>query len=619
MLAAAAGKAAKVDVSALASLPSILGNSDPLHFAQMLPSMQSSSELDAGIHIQGCDHQHNLISIDGVPVYDASHLLGLFSVFNPGHFKSMTYSTVADGVNRLGGSIDMQTDRDIPSATGGEVSLGLMSAQGTLRVPVSQKAVLAISGRRSFLNLLYGNAVELDGEPLQYGFSDLNATAVWAPSAKDCIWADFYYGSDELDAGMGSYGLATKADWDNFAASLHWRHSKLEQLAYISERNLDVLVNWHLKEVDTPSFIRTAGYKASWTTDALRLCADIALHRALPQDPAINGETADYSSDNAQRASECRISAGWKGRAGLRLDYSAEIAGSWYNTPETGSSFSASPEASVSLNLFRSGRIDLRGGIRHQYLFQTGLSNLSFPVEFWLPAGQYGTIQRSVWGSLSYNLDIHGGDVRLCTELYSRWLAGQVEYTGTLLDFINGTYSLEESLKQGDGHNFGLNLMLHKMTGLLTGWAGLSIGRSLRRFDGKTWPSNHERLAEFNLVASYKAGRWDFGGTFLAAGGTPFTEAREFYLFNGGIATVFGEHNAARLNPVFRLDLNARLTFRTGRNLQHGLNFSVYNATAHRQEQYRSLKIHDKQKGFGYVPVYLGIRVLPSISYFARF
>ena len=59
MLAAAAGKAAKVDVSALASLPSILGNSDPLHFAQMLPSMQSSSELDAGIHIQGCDHQHN--------------------------------------------------------------------------------------------------------------------------------------------------------------------------------------------------------------------------------------------------------------------------------------------------------------------------------------------------------------------------------------------------------------------------------------------------------------------------------------------------------------------------------------------------------------------------------
>ena len=619
LLAAAAGKAAKVDVGAMAGLPSILGNADPLHFAQMLPSMQSSSELDAGIHIQGCDHQHNMISIDGVPIYDASHLLGLFSVFNPGHFKTMTYSTVAEGVNRLGGSIDMQTDKSVAESMGGEASLGLISAQGTVRVPLSRKGTLTVSGRRSFLDILYGNSIKIDDAPLDYGFTDLNATAVWAPSGRDRIWADFYYGSDHLDSGMQSYDISTTADWSNTAASLHWRHSRLEQTLYHSLHRNKVLVDWQMRRITTPSHMQSTGYRAVWRNDALQFGADIAMHEALPQSPSVSGGSTDYEPESIQRAGEGRISAGWKGSCGLRLDYSANMAGSWYYTPENGSQFSLSPEASVSLNFFRSGRVELRGGLRHQYLFQTGLSNLGFPVEFWLPAGRYGKPQKSLWSSLSYNLDIHGGDACFCAELYGRSLSGQLEYTGTLLDFINGSYSLRDALEQGDGRNYGVNLMLHKMTGRLTGWAGFSLGRSLRTFDGDTWPSNHERLAEFNLVGSYKIGSWELGGTFLAAGGTPFTKAREFYLVNGRLVAVFGEHNAARLAPYIRLDLNARLNFRSRGRLQQGLNFSVYNATAHKQEIYRSLKIHRNAGTFGYVPMYLGVTVLPSVAYFIRF
>ena len=85
------GHAARVNLDQIEAFPSLLGNADPLRFAQMLPSMQSTSELDAGIHIQGCEHQHNLIALDGIPIYGATHLMGLFSVFNPSHFKSMTY------------------------------------------------------------------------------------------------------------------------------------------------------------------------------------------------------------------------------------------------------------------------------------------------------------------------------------------------------------------------------------------------------------------------------------------------------------------------------------------------------------------------------------------------
>ena len=380
-----------------------------------------------------------------------------------------------------------------------------------------------------------------------------------------------------------------------------------------------MLVDWKLREVHSPSHIRTTGYKACWKPGRLRIDTDLALHEALPQSPSVSGGDVDYAPESIQRASENRLSAAWQGSAGLRLDYTALIAGTWYHTLETGSRFSLSPEASVSLNLFRAGRLDLRGGIRHQYLFQTGLSNLGFPLEFWLPAGRYGTPQRSVWGSLSYNLDIHGGDVRFCAELYSRQLSGQIEYTGTLLDFLNGTYELDKALQQGDGHNFGLNLMLHKMTGRLTGWAAFSLGRSLRHFEGRTWPSNHERLAEFKLLASYRTGRWDLGGTFLAAGGTPFTEAEEFYLLNGQMVAVFGEHNSSRLAPYIRLDLDARYSFRSRGRFSHGLDFCLYNATAHRQEVFRSMKTDGQDGAFGYVPMYLGVTILPSVSYYVRF
>ena len=82
--------------------PSLLGNADPLRFVRMLPGVVTGSELDAGIHVQGTEHQHTLISVEGVPIYGASHLLGLFSVFIPSHYGAMEYSSGSREANRLG-------------------------------------------------------------------------------------------------------------------------------------------------------------------------------------------------------------------------------------------------------------------------------------------------------------------------------------------------------------------------------------------------------------------------------------------------------------------------------------------------------------------------------------
>jgi hypothetical protein len=198
-------------------------------------------------------------------------------------------------------------------------------------------------------------------------------------------------------------------------------------------------------------------------------------------------------------------------------------------------------------------------------------------------------------------------------------LGNQLEFTSGFQDLLTGTYSLDRSLQGGNGYAYGLNLLLRKTSGRLTGWAGLSAGRSMRSFDGGVWPSNHERLVEFDLVAAYSVGRWDLGGTVVAAGGTPFTEVKEYYLINHQIVSVLGPRNGGRLGPYFRLDLNARLRLRDHGRMQHGLNFSVYNATAHNQEIYRRVHSDRENLKIEFETMHLGITILPSVGYYLKF
>ena len=132
-----------VDMSLMDYMPRILGNADPIHYAQLLPGVQTNSEYDAGLHVQGCDNSHNYVSLDGVPIYNATHLLGFFSIFNASHFSEMSLtksSTSASFPNRLGGSVDMLTPtwiygEDSLQANGkhGEIAVGPMSSQGTVK------------------------------------------------------------------------------------------------------------------------------------------------------------------------------------------------------------------------------------------------------------------------------------------------------------------------------------------------------------------------------------------------------------------------------------------------------------------------------------------------------
>ena len=615
----------KVDIEGLAKLPGILGSSDPLRFIRLLPSVQTGSEIDAGIHIQGCDHSHNLISIDGTPIYGASHLLGIFSVFNPAHFGTMNYGTTAGTLGRLGGYVDMLPDRSIPSrSTKGDFSLGLVAAQGNLKLRTGDNSALSLSARRSFLNELYRPFLTVDEDPFLYGFGDVNLGWAWAPSAKDRIYADAFYSSDAADYTSIENHLGVKMGWSNASAALHWQHRSaetlLKQSIFITQYSARADISYSLESGFVPYHTRNAGYKTAVQWQDFDFGADILYYDILLPSPVHeSGSMTAGIAKETQQALESRIRAAWSRYLSLCWKIRADLAGGWYLSPEKESIWQLDPSLAISYDMFRAGKLDLRAGSATQNIFLTGVSSMGFPIEFNFLAGKYGSPQRSLWASLAYNLYFRQEAWAFSAELYWRRLRNQVEYTGTLMDYLRADSSLADMLTTAEGWNYGINLILHKQAGKLSGWLSASLGRSLRQGeDGSIWPSNFERLIEVNAVATWTERKWDAGGTFIAASGTPFTAPQSFYLLDSRLICLYGPRNGARLAPYIRLDLNFNWYFRKDTTLTHGINFSIYNALARNNEL--SYRFYYREDGsFAYAPFSFALRLMPGIGWFCKF
>ena len=196
------GGASVIGMELMRSMPRILGNADPLHYAQTLPGVQTGAEFDAGLHIQGSDNTHNLVSLNGVPIYNATHLLGFFSVFNATHFASMRLAkspSAPSSANRLGGFVDMTVADTVARRASGDVSVGPLSSQATVTLPVGRGVSVALSARAAYANLLYSHWLKVDGEPLDYFFHDYNLTFAWQPDARNRLWLEAYYGGDDAN------------------------------------------------------------------------------------------------------------------------------------------------------------------------------------------------------------------------------------------------------------------------------------------------------------------------------------------------------------------------------------------------------------------------------------
>ena len=617
------------DMKAMHDLPKILGNADPMHYTQLLPGVQTCSEYDAGLHVQGCDNSHNLIAIADVPIYNASHLLGFFSIFNASHFPIMRFEKSPSGAssaNRLGGTLSMELPHTLPTAINGEFSIGPISSQGTFRIPTSTKGGLYISLRAAYMNLFYGQWLKIDNTQMNYHFQDYNLTYLHQPNSQNKLWLNFYYGNDNVGMTETDITSDTQLKWENTLASAAWQHqaenSTLTQQIYYTGYNNRFEMQTTGYDFRLPSHIYSYGYKSKWEYSHLKTGVDIAIHHVQPQKPQLTGiSPIVHHTQQEIESQEYAFYADYSQPIG-KFILNGGVRGTFYKVEKNKEYASLDPNLSLSYRPNNEGVISLSYGWKHQYLFRTGFSGMGLPTEFWFSCGENNAPQYAQYVTVNYETELFNGDYALSTQAYYKKMYHQVEYRGNMLDFIYTSYDLSDVLLKGEGENYGLNVMLHKRTGRLTGWFGYAWGRALRRFDHpdypSTYPASHERPHEFNLVATYRLhNRWSVGGTFVYASGTPFTAPKHFYIMDSQIVTAYGEHNANRLKPYSRLDLSVNYNFKKSEQRESGINLSLYNALSHDNNLFRRMRIYKGK--FGYQPVRFLIKVLPSINYYYKF
>lgn len=623
-------KIMRMDMEFMHRLPKILGNADPLHYTQMLPGVQTNAEYDAGLHIQGCENSHNLISIEGVPVYNASHLLGFFSTFNPSHFTGMSITKNAsaqEGHSRIGGIMNMELDDSVPQNTNGEVSAGLVSTQGTVRIPFGQKAALFTSLRISYLNLIYSPLLKIDNGQLKYSFGDANISYLQKIGKSHTLHIDFYSGVDKakLENPNKSIFSNNRTTWGNLSGAIHWNYrfteGYLKQSLYFSGYRNDLSIDGDYS-LRLPSEIYDLGYRATATYRNLETGFSIINHNITPQVPEYEkANIAVNAKDYKQHPIECSIYAAYKGNFLKNLYYDIALKGDFYSDLKGFIYPALNPYAMLAYDSWKAGRIELSYSLQHQYLLNCGFTSLGMPVEFWIGADVQNRPQYAHSFQLAYKRELFKGKYEISAEIYYKRLYNQIEYNGNPLDILNKAYSLENIIIRGHGYNYGANIMLNKLTGKLTGWISYSFGRALRQFDlyGKKWfPANHERIHELNIVAAYKIGRrFDIGGTFSYASGTPFTSVKYFYLMNNNIMTEFGEHNGNRLNDYIRLDISANYDIVKKDRHTAGINLSIYNVLCRKNEIYYGLKVGNNS--FSFCSRSFLTSILPSISFYYKF
>lgn len=632
-----------ISMSLMDEMPHILGNADPLHYAQLLPGVQTNSEYDAGLHIQGCDNSHNYVSLGGAPVYNAAHLLGFFSIFNAGHFTEMSLQkspVSASFPNRLGGRVDMLTptwlaaeDSLSVGAVHGELSVGPMSSQGTLRLPVGKRSLLLLSARAAYLNLLYSKWLEVDGDEVKYDFSDYNLSYITQLDDANVLKIEGYWGYDNMKIGQASYGLQGKLKWDNTMAALHWySRSKdgldeggkdwlMEQMVYYSRYANRLNVGEYSFQVGMRSFIFDLGYKGNFSWGRWRMGAEVVRHQLLPQDIGITGNLANYQTDaHHQLATEASVYLQYCQPLGekLLMEMGARVSG--YHCQK--SFYRVMPHLKFNYDLSPSAKLNLNLGIRNQYLFQTGFSSAGLPTEFWFAANQNHRPQYAYHAALQGEFWFAEKEYRLSVETYYKWLMNQIENNSNMFDILFSSYSFDGSLLHGKGYNYGLNLLLEKRRGKLTGWLSGSLGRAMRKFDGEQYqgwyPAGHERIYELNAVATYRINRRvSLGSTYVLASGTPYTKVNYAYLMSGNLVTEYGSHNGDRVKPYMRLDLSVSYDFATKGKVRSGINFSLYNVTMHGNDLFYRIKVYDNHVRYNAFKFLMPI--MPSINYYCKF
>ena len=606
-----------INMSSISKVPVIFGEKDLLKTIQLLPGVKSAGEGNSGFFVRGGGADQNLILLDEAPVYNATHLLGFFSTFNSDAIKDATIIK-GNSSSQYGGRLSSVLDVKMKEGNNQDYTvnggIGLISSKVSVEGPLQKnKSSFILSGRRTYADVFL-KATEKFKDNILY-FYDLNAKANYQINAKNKVYISGYFGRDELGLGQ-DFGI----DWGNKTGTIRWNKIISNKLflntSFIySDYNYNVKLKNGETNFNINSEIKDVNLKQDYTfyantQNTLRFGFNTILHNIKPSTfsgTVINSvaktgrnglENAVYLTNNYKATNQLTIDYG------MRISMYSLMGGDVYNIYQNGvvrssiklapSSFGKTyinPEPRITTNFRIDDEKSIKAGyarnIQHLHLLSNSVA--SSPSDQWI--GNSYNIKPEIADQLSvgYVTKLFKNNFELTAEGYYKYLQNQIDYKDGAE--INTVSDVESVLLYGIGRAYGLELLLKKKEGRLTGWIGYTLSKTERKIEGinegKWYNARQDRTHDISVVGIYDLNdRWSISGVFVYNTGDAVTYPTGKYNLQGQTLYQYAARNANRMPSYHRLDFSATYEKNKTKRRHGSWNFSLYNVYG-RENAYR--------------------------------
>ena len=628
--------AIEVPIAAIKSAPALFGEADVLKTIQMLPGVQGGTEGFSGLYVRGGGPDENLLMLDGIPIYNAEHMLGIFSVFQPEAVKKiMLYKGAfpARYGGRISSILDVRTNDGNLYETHGSFGVSMISDKLHLEGPLWKgKTSYSISGR-GMHTLLLTPILKLTGFDGNYFFYDLDAKLTHRFSDRDRLYFnvyngldDFYYkNTDDYTNGMTGGAITDNQNlgirWGNTVAALRWNHvmnPKLFANTTVAYNRYKMKMGSDLvsKEVQPNGAIDNNQYNFDYRSgmrdwvakvdfdytptpsQQVKFGAEYTFHTFIPETLTTFAQemsggavqldtTINMKSNAAQIGHEANLYIEDDIRLGSRVTLNPGLHASLFGT-QGKTYWSLEPRMSAKVNFTQDWSAKASYSRMSQYVHLLSSSQLSLPIDLWVPITKNIRPETSNQYSLGFYYNgIPGWEFSL--EGYYKSINNVLEYKEGVA-FLFDSSGWENKVEVGSGRAMGLELFIEKTMGRTTGWLGYTLAKSDRLFPtinhGERFPYRYDRRHNINLVVNHKFNeKFDLSATWnYASGGVTTLPERTIVMMSPTGDYRYSDLVTSRNN--YRLPsshtLNLGFNFHKKHNRGEGIwNLSVYNAYNH--------------------------------------
>jgi hypothetical protein len=630
-------------------LPAFAGEVDLFKSLQLKPGVQSGGEGSSGLYVRGGGNDQNLIILDEAPVYNASHLFGFFSVFNPDAVKDVELykgGFPAQFGGRLSSVVDIKMNEGNKSKFSASGGVGLIASRLTLEGPIKKgKSSFLISGRRTYFEIFTrllnkANKGNRDYNPIpDYYFYDLNTKVNFDIGEKDRIFLSGYFGNDVFGFKQGDFDFSFR--WGNRTSTVRWNHlynSKLfsnVSLIYSTyQYNITNSVNdfsftlgssirdFHIKG-DFDYYLNNK-HSIKFGTQAIYHKFTIGRLKSDSEDESVqfdSGENLDATDLSFYVSDDYTMNDDWKFNVGLR--YSSFI---------NDNKFYSGLEPRISSRYKLNDKISLKASYSrmYQYIHLISNSGASLPTDVWYPSSSRVKPQRSDQVAGGITLTLFGSKYLLSDEVYYKWMKRQLDFRDGAEIFANA--DLVNEFLIGKGWSYGNEIYLEKKKGKTTGWIGYTLSWTWRQFDeinnGNKFPARYDRRHDFSVVVIRKLSeRVNITATWVYGTGNAITlPIGRFYVLDAPgshLLTVpeFIDRNSFRMPSYHRFDMSLVWKFKPKWG-ESDLTFSIYNAYNRRNPFFIYFDTEKDAKG---VPIRFQAKqvalfpLIPAVTYNFKF